>query len=304
MRSIFLVVLLLQFTAASHAAQIETKTTENGVPTRWSITTVGDGKKIRIDEGGWNASATASGAAAAGTGGVSVDYQKGPVRDTMFYYPDPGEIWSVEGKICRVLSRDSAPPPGMGFMNSPEMQAHQKEMAKARSGASETIAKAMQDMRDSGASQAEIDAMNRVLGGLDMATAPPNKKALEVERLDKNVSVGKFKLDVYLARTAGGVEKYRFYMADVDDIPGGQDIRDGMVGMMETFAELMNRMGISGMMDEGMVTIMTGPDFEGKYPVAIDDLQRKTRTEVVSTNASAGNVDFSPDCEKRDMMGN
>ncbi len=304
MRSIFLGILALQFAALAHAAQIETTTTENGVLTRWSITTVGDGKKIRIDEGGFNATGVASATAAAGTGGVDVSYEKGPVRDTMIFDPDNGEMMSVEGKICRVLSSKSAPPPGMEFMNSPEMQAHQQEMAKAMAGRDKKVAEAIAQMKASGASQAQIDAMSKVLGGFDMATAPPNKKALEVERVDRNVSVGEFRADVYLARTAGGVDKYRFYMADVGDIPGGQDVRDGMVGMMETFAELMKQWGVGGVMDEAIVTIMTGPDFAGKYPVAIDDLQHNTHTEVVSARASAGNVDFSPDCEKRDMMSN
>ncbi len=302
MRSMLLAVLTLPLAAPLQAAQIETTTTKDGVPERWSVTSVGDGNKMRIDEGGFNAMAVASGAAAAGNEGVSVSYEKGPVRDTMIHDPAAGEIMSVEGEICRVLSSKSAPPPGMGFMNSPEMQAHQKEMAKAMAGRDKQVAEAIAQMEQSGASKAQIDAMKKVLGGFDMATPPPNKDALEVERLEKNVSVGKFRADVYLAKTVGGEEKFRFYMTDVDDIPGGQDVRDGMVGMMESFADLMNQWGVGGVMDEAIVTIMTGPDFAGKYPVAIDDLQRNTHTEVVRASASAGDVDFTPDCKKQDMM--
>ncbi len=286
--------------AASDTGQIETTTTENGVKTEWTVISVGEGKKIRVDGGGWNASASASGAAAAGSGG-KVSYDKGRVKDTMIYDPETREIMSVEGKVCRVMNA-SAGVPGMGHMNSPEMQAHQKQMAEAMAGANKQIAEAMAQMKKEGASQAEMDAMNQVLGGFNMAGQVPNKDALEVELVDKNVSVGKYKADVYLARTASGIEKYRFYMADVDDIPGSQPVRDGMVGMMETFAEMMDNMGVGGLMDEGISTVIASSEFKGQYPVAIDDLQRNTHTEVTNARADAGNVDFSPDCEKRDMM--
>lgn len=106
------------------------------------------------------------------------------------------------------------------------------------------------------------------VGGLNTATRPPNRDALQMEPLKKNVAVGNFMADVYLARTTGGVEKYRSYMGDTSDVPGGRTVRHG----------------IGGVMDEGIVTMLNGEDFKDRYPVAIDDLQRGTRTDVTKAS--------------------
>ncbi len=294
MRSILLAVLALALAAPLLAAQIESKTTRNGVPESWSVTSVGPGGVLRIDEGGF--SSTASG------GGLT--FAKGAIRDTMIFDPEAGEIMSVEGSVCRVLSSSSAPPPGMEFMDSAEMQAHQEEMARAMAGANEQIAEAMKQMRESGASQAELDMMENMMEGFQVPGGRPEDNRLEIVAEDRGVSVGEFEADVYLAKSPAGVEKFRFYMTDVDDIPGGEAIKDGVVGMMNTMADVMKSMGVGQIMDDGMMTVINGPEFKGKYPVAVDDLQAGTRSEVTSASGRKADVDFSPDCEKRDMMGN
>jgi len=294
MRKPGLIVFLSLCIGTAVAAQIETTTTENGVKTRWSITRIGENDVMRIDEGGWGSSVSMSGAASAGSDAASVRYEKGTVQDTIIYLPNPGEVMMVEGKVCRVLSKDSAAPPGMDFMNSPEMKEHQSQMAAA-------MANARAQMEQSGLSQAQIDAMGDLVGGFDMAE-PPQDDALHFELLDKNVSVGEFTADVYAAKIASGVEKFRFYMADIDDVPGGRAVKNGMVGMMNIYAEYMSNIGAGQLMDEAVVTIMNGPKFEDQYPVAIDDLEGNSHTVISSASSARSDVDFTPDCQKKDMM--
>jgi len=294
MRNFFLVVPLLLCLNAAIAAQIETTTTENGTKTRWSVTSIGENQLMRIDEGGWGSSVTMSGEASAGSSSANVQYEKGKVQDTIIYDPNLGEVMMVEGNVCRVLSAQSAAPPGMDFMSSPEMKDHQARMAGA-------MADARAQMEQSGMSQAQIDAMGDVLGGFDMAE-PPREDTLHFEAQEKNVSVGEFTADVYVAKTASGVEKYRFYMADIDDVPGGRAIKKGMVGMMNIYAEFMSNVGAGQLMDEALVSIMNGPRFEGEYPVAIDDLQDNSHTVISLASDDGPSVDLTPDCVKKDMM--
>ena len=70
---VFLVVGLMAWASVSMAGQIETVTTQDGVPSRWGITSVDTSGKLRFDEGGFNAGATASATAAAGSGGIEVE---------------------------------------------------------------------------------------------------------------------------------------------------------------------------------------------------------------------------------------
>jgi hypothetical protein len=222
----------------------------------------------------------------------------------MIYNPDTAEIMSVEGNICRVLSRDSAPPPGMDFMGGADMQAQQRQMAEAMKGANAQIAEAMRQAKESGASQAEIDAMNAMLGNIGRSSAFATDNSLHVVSLDRSETVGDYRTDVYVARTAADVDKYRLYMVDIDKVPGGRSVKDGIVGMVNTFADYMEGINAGALMNEGLTTVLTSAQFADSYPVAFEDLRLGTRTVIVNASAAASSADFAPACEKRDMMAN
>jgi len=114
--------------------------------------------------------------------------------------------------------------------------------------------------------------------------------------------VGDYDTDVYLARTAGGVEKYRLYMVNIDKVPGGRDVKAGMVGMVNLYGEYMEGINAGALMDESLTTVLTSDQFKDSYPAAFEDLQRNTRTAITNASAGASNADFTPECEKRDMM--
>ena len=300
MKTLWAVIPALLIAANSGAAEIVTETTENGVKTRWSVTSISPDNIMRIDEGGWGSSSTMSAEASAG-GSPGVTYIQGRADDTTIYNPDSGEIMSVEGNICRVLSKDSAPPPGMDFMGGADMQAHQRQMAEAMQGANSQIAEAMKQAQQSGASQAQVDAMNAMLGGLGQSPIETDD-ALRVVSLDRMEIVGDYKTEVFLARTAAGVDKYRLYMVDVDKVPGGRSVKDGMTGMVNTYAEYMEGINAGALMDEGLTTVLTSPQFADSYPAAFEDLQMGTRTAITKASAGASDANFKPVCDKRDMM--
>ncbi|MEL7186706.1 MAG: hypothetical protein AAFN50_09795 [Pseudomonadota bacterium] len=283
------------------AGQIISETTENGAKTRWSVVNINADGVMRIDEGGYGASVST--ADAGSMQASSVTYTKGNVRDTIIYNPQPGEIMSVEGNICRVLSADSAPPPGMGFMNSPEMAQHQQQMAAAMSNKDRQIQMAIQQLEQSGASQADIDRMKQMLGAFDIpGMQQPETPSYSFELLDGSASAGDFNGRRYSISDQHGAERFRVVMVPVNEVPGGRKARDGMDGMMGVFEQYMQGSGLPIGLGDGLMDIMQNDEFAGDYPALIEDLQENSITAIVSASDDAANVDFAPQCERRGMM--
>lgn len=290
-----LIVLACVLTGSSaFAAQISSETTENGAKTRWSVINISSAGVVRIDEGGWSASVSAP--AAGSLQSSSVQFTRTEIRDTIIYNPQSAEVMSVEGDICRVLSADSAPPPGLGFMNSPEMAEHQTKMQGA-------MAEAMQQMEDSGMSQREIDAMKELMGGMAMpGMQPPSKPSYSFELLDSSASVGSYRGRLYSISDQHGTERYRVVMVPVDDVPGGRKARDGMDGMMNVFRQYMQGSGLPGGYGDALMEVMQDAEFSADYPARIEDLQQNSTTEIVAASSDAADVVYEPQCERRGMM--
>ena len=286
-------VLALLLCTPADAARIATETTENDVKVRWSVTNVSEQGVMRIDEGSWQTAATASSTASSGS--ASLSYDRSAESSTMIYDPTAGEIISVEGSVCRVFAADSAPPPGMDFMGGAEMQAHQQQMAAA-------LARAKQEMKNSGMSQADMEAMSRMLDGLGNRGMAQPKAKPELSLLDDDVTVGDFDGSLYRVDNSAGVEQYRVVLVDVDDVPGGRAVRAGMDGMFAIFSDYMQGMGMSGMPGQELLRVLQDPEFAGLYPVLIEDHGRGWRTEIVAADDDAEVVEFTPDCERRGMF--
>lgn len=300
MKKLWVVIPALMIGAFAGAAEIATETTENGVKTRWSVTSISADNLMRIDEGSWGGSSTMSDEASAG-GSADVTYFQSSADDTTIYDPHLEEIMSVEGNICRVLSKDSAAPPGMEFMGGADMQEHQRKMAEAFKGADAQIAGAIEQARQGGASQAQLDMMNAMLGGLGQAPVETDD-TLHVVSLDRTETVGDYQTEVFLATTAAGVDKYRLYMVDIDRVPGGRSVKDGMIGMVNLYGEYMEGINAGALMDESLTTVLTSPDFADSYPAGWFDVETGTLTAITKASAAPSNADFGPDCTKKDMM--
>ena len=302
MKTLWAMVPALMIGATAGAAEIRTETTQDGHKIRWSVTRISPDDIMRVEEGGFGSSVSMSAEGSAG-GTATMNYIKGDANDVTIYNPHSKEIMSVEGKVCRVLSADSAPPPGMDFMGGAEMQEHQRQMAEAMKGANAQIAQAMAQAKQGGASQAELDALNRATAMLGLTEGPEQTDdALEIISLDRKETVGEYTTDVYLARTVAGVDKYRLYMVDIDEVDGGGKVKRGMVGMVGLYGEYMEGINAGALMDESLTTVLTSEQFEDWYPAAFEDLERNTRTAIVHASAAESTANFDPDCEKKDMM--
>lgn len=291
-----LVAAILIVNIPAYAATLEVETSENGVKSSWSITYVNGAGVMRVDEGSWVASVSAP--AAGSIQSSTVTYTRGRIQDTIIYNPDADEILSVEGEICRVLSADSAPPPGMGFMNSPEMQAQRQQMGSA-------AADAIKQMEQSGASPQQIQAMKDMMGTLDIpGMEPPEPPSNDIQLVDGNVTVGDYTGRRYSISDSTGTELYRVVLASVDDLPGGQQARDGMEGMMALFEEYMQGAGLptAGLVG-GLTEFMTDQQFASDYPLQVEDLQRGTVSTVILASDDIAAVEFDPECERQDMTG-
>lgn len=290
---IFFLALLLAGSSA-FAAKITSETTENGAKTRWSVINISEAGVVRIDEGGWAASVSAP--AAGSMQSSSVQFSKGDIRDTIIYNPQSEELMSVEGDICRVLSADSAPPPGMEFMSSPEMSEHQQKMEGA-------MADAMRQMENSGMSQKDIDKMKDFMGGMNLpGMQQQTKPSYSFELVDSNASAGEYTGRLYSITDQTGMERYRVVMVPVDDIPGGRKARQGMDGMLSLFQQYMQGAGLPGGYGDALIVIMQDSEFSGDYPASIYDARENSTTEIVDADKQAAAVEFDPQCERRGMM--
>ncbi len=296
--------LLILTAAIGHtaiAAHIVTDTRNGDTLIKRTHTYANSDGDLRVDEQGFSSSATTSASASAGSA-PKVTFTPGPIEDTMIFQAREKAVVVLEGKVCRKLTADSAPPPGLGAMGG-NMADAQRQMAEAMKQANAAMEQAMAEARKQGMTREQEAMMKKFT---NPAMNIPNTKprgTLSVSSLDDTVKVNGISGKGFLVADSDGNEKYKIYVAPVSKIKGASDVRKGLEGMMTTFEQYMDKMGGSALMDTSLSAMFKKDELKNMYPIRTVDLNSGEVTDVVEVRSGDGDAEFYPECEERDMMG-
>ncbi|MEM7082469.1 MAG: hypothetical protein AAF465_07015 [Pseudomonadota bacterium] len=281
-RQLILTGLSLSLTVTTLAAHIITDTREgDSLVTRTHMYANSDGD-LRVDEHEY-------------AGG-----KPGPVRDSMVYQSRGETVVVLEGRTCRKLSANSAPPPELAAMGG-NLGAANEQMAAAMKQAQSAMEQAMAQARAEGMTP-EQEAMMRQFTGPAM-----NMDAMNVDRsvsltaLDDSIKIAGVKGKGYAVKDSRGQLTMRVWVAPVGEIKGAADVRKGYEGMMSTFKQFMKNMGGGSFMNDGMMELFDNPELRNTFPIRTEDLASGSVTDFVEVGG--GKTEFYPDCEERSLMG-
>lgn len=253
-----------------------------------------NGQLLVVDSGVGGA---ASGAAAGAPGAAGMIGKMAPKasRNETFYNPQVPELISLEGDgSCRVLDSDTQPPPGMAGAAG---QNHADTMATAR----QQMEQAMAQARQQGMTPEQERMMQQMFGGPDSMMGGPGAQAKPEgswRATGRTQSFGQFgTAEAYEELDGSGQVTHVYWLAPVSQIPGGQEVRSAMEGMLDFFQRFVDSMGMGQLIDTPALKAIR--EREGVYPVAVDDVQAGTRDQVIAAQTDDGDVNYQPDCARR-----
>ncbi|NNF16510.1 MAG: hypothetical protein HKN70_07160, partial [Gammaproteobacteria bacterium] len=252
---------------------------------------------LRIDEQGIDAEASSG--AVAGGNNMTTRYSAGASRDTMLYQSRGKAMVSVEGNVCRRMTADSAPPPGMP--SGRDAKQMNDQMAAAMSQANAAMEEALRQARKQGMTPEQERAMAQWTQPLMNAQSPQQKREVQIRKLNDSISVAGFKGDGYEVTDEKG-RLHRVWLAPASKVPGGRQVRAGLENMYNVFAAYMENMGGAGLVDRGMFTVFMKGEFANMYPIQTENSDSGEITRIVKADAGDSSADFYPECEVRDMF--
>lgn len=294
--------LAVSICSSSFAAHIITDTRDGDTLVMRTHTYANSDGDLRVDEQGFSSSSTMSSEASVNSK-PKVTYTPGRIEDTIIYQSRNKAVIFLEGNICRKLTADSAPPPGVAAMGGDIGEA-QKQMADALKQASSAIEQAMEEARKQGMTPEQEKMMRKFTNpAMNLEELKP-RGALSISPLNDTVKVGRYTGEGYLVADSEGNEKFKIWVTPVSKLKGAKDVRKGFEGMMETYEEYLDKMGGSALMDTGLTAMLKKDELKNMYPVRTEDLDSGEITEVVDVKSGSADVEYYPECEERDLMGN
>lgn len=291
--------------SASMAALIVTETSNNSTKVGRTYTYANAAGDLRIDElsYGSSSSSVTDAAISATNNAPKVNYHLGDIEDTTLFQTEGEAIVMLEGDICRRMTADSAPPPGLGVPGM-NLGDHNKQMADAMKQASSRIEAAMEQARKEGSMTTEQErAMKQWTDPFMTAQDIKPRDTLEVESLGERTRVGKYNAEGFLVKDLDGNEKHRVWVVPTGEVAGGAHVRGAMMGMFNTYEKYLDKMGGGALMDTGMATMFRKGELADTYPVRIEDLESGDVTNVVEAHSNGPDVEYYPDCEVKTMFG-
>lgn len=296
-----ILILTVTMGSSSYAAHIVTDTRDGDTLIKRSHTYANSDGDLRVDEQGFSSSATTSDSASTKSK-PKVTFTPGPIEDTMIYQSRGKAVVVLEGEVCRKLTADSAPPPGLGAMGG-NMGDARKQMAEAMQQANAAMEQAMAEARKQGMTPEQEKMMRQFTKpAMNIPDTKP-RNALSISPLNDTVKVGQYSGEGYLVSDSDGNEKYKIWMTPASKIKGAKHVRKGLEGMMAVYEKYMDKMGGTALMDTSLSAMFKKDEFKNMYPIRTEDLNSGEITEVVEVRTDDGDVDFYPECEERDMMG-
>ena len=297
-RKILTMVLTLTVSAPAFAAHIVTETTQDNVPIKRTHHHANAAGDLRIDEQSIGARTSMS--AEGGTGQATTEYLPGRIQDTTLYQSKDKAIVSLEGTICRKMTADSAPPPGMP--TGADMNQMNNQWADAMKQANQAMEQAMNEARKQGMTkeqERELEKWTKPF--MDAPTA--KKREVTVEDLNDTMTVAGYTGNGYLITDERG-EQIKVYVTKANKIPGGKHVRKGIENMFGVYSGYMDKIGGGGLIDGSSFAVFMKGEFAGTYPIYLEELSTGEITRIIEANAKGKTVEYYPKCEVRSMMGN
>lgn len=287
--------------SASMAAHIVTETRNNAVKVGRTDTYANAAGDLRIDERSYGSSSSVSASAAVGSA-PKVNYHLGDIEDTTLFQTRGEAIVTLEGDICRRMTADSAPPPGLGAPGMNLGDAN-KQMADAMKQASSRIEEAMKQARKEGMTAEQERQLEQITKPFMEPQDIKPRDTLQVEPLGQRTRVGKYNADGFRVTDIDGNEKHRVWAVSTGEVAGGKHVRGAIMGMLNTYEKYLEKMGGGALMDTGLSNMFTKGELADMYPVRIEDLETGEVTDVIEAHSSGPDVEYYPECTEKDLFG-
>ncbi len=293
----------LVLSGSAFAAHIVTETRSGSTLIQRTDTYANSAGDLRMEDRAYGSSSSVSSAASAGTSNPNVEYHLSENVDDVTLFQSNGQaVVMLEGNVCRRLTADSAPPPGLGVPGM-DMGKHQEQMDQAMKQAGSAMAEAMRQAKKEGMTAEQQRALESFTKPFLDAPKPRPRNTLEIVPLNSRARVGNFTADGFLVKDLDGNEKSRIWVVDTSRIAGGRDVKRAMQGMFQVYEAYLDQMGGTALMDTGLATMFRKGVLRDKYPVRIEDLESGEITDVIQASSGGPVVDYYPACEERDMFG-
>lgn len=303
-KRIYLVAITLFSCTSTLAAHIVTDTRSGSDLVKRTHMYANSAGDLRIDEHGFEVSASVSSDAAVGESPAKVEYKPGDIDDTTIFQAREQAILMLEGDTCRRMTADSPPPPGLGMgMGGADLSDVNKQMADAMKQASSAIELAMEQARKEGMTEDQERAMKQFTQPFTEAGEIKPRDALQIEKMNQRTRVGRYSAEGYRVTDTDGVEKHRVWVVDAGKVSGGAHVKNAMEGMVNVYEQYLDALGGRALMETSLTTFLFKDELAGTYPVRVEDIETGEVTDVVEASNGSAGVEYYPDCVVKDIFG-